>query len=328
MPPLKRGESFATGMVRPRTTALFFDKLWVHPALMEGNLKGTMRAYAVPAELCVSNPLGSRQYFLAYSYNIGMYSWDEKKSDMDNYLIADLRMPEVGDVLPASSSVGSLFNIFQHDSLEEFGYREDHDYQPSRYIDSFYREPSTKYRNKAIHEIVKMYDEQKVKLTAIYLHPTEYDEVTLPQTPGLEVCLDFIPVILDAKLTWEQVLEFRKDKNAREKLDRLRRWFTIDLLTKSEEEIKSTLGKRLDDYNWALKKHGVQTVIGGLTSMLSFIAAPTALQLLTQSPLAATLSGLAIGSGAIAWVINKAIERLEVQRDEVAYIYEVRKLKT
>ena len=39
---LKTRERLATGMVRPRTTALFLDKLWVHPALMEGNLFGSM----------------------------------------------------------------------------------------------------------------------------------------------------------------------------------------------------------------------------------------------------------------------------------------------
>jgi hypothetical protein len=42
---LKTRERLATGMVSPRTTALFFDKLWVQPALMEGNLFGSMEEY-------------------------------------------------------------------------------------------------------------------------------------------------------------------------------------------------------------------------------------------------------------------------------------------
>ena len=69
--------SIATGMVRPRTTALFFDKLWVHPALMEGNLFGSMEAYAVPRDICIPNPLGADEYYLAYGYNAGVFCWDK-----------------------------------------------------------------------------------------------------------------------------------------------------------------------------------------------------------------------------------------------------------
>ena len=64
MPPLKRGETFATGMVRPKTTALFFDKLWVHPALIKGfNPDDELEPYRVPAELCVNQPMGVLDYY-------------------------------------------------------------------------------------------------------------------------------------------------------------------------------------------------------------------------------------------------------------------------
>ncbi len=59
MPPLKRGETFATGMVKPKTTALFFDKLWVHPLLIQGfgqknyTFRNDLEPHHVPAELCV-----------------------------------------------------------------------------------------------------------------------------------------------------------------------------------------------------------------------------------------------------------------------------------
>jgi hypothetical protein len=63
MPPLERGETFATGMVRPKTTALFFDKLWVHPALIKGFSHDELEPYRVPAELCVTNPLHAAEYY-------------------------------------------------------------------------------------------------------------------------------------------------------------------------------------------------------------------------------------------------------------------------
>lgn len=338
MPSLKAGESFATGMVRPRTTALFFDKLWVHPALWDFYLIGTMKQYAVPTELCISNPLGTRDYYLAYGYNMGFFAWDKKDANWENFGVPDFvdeiypkPVPfETTDFPPyfvASVSDFHYSNSFQKDSIKEFNFREDHYNQPPGYKDTFGGERSTKYRNRAIHDLVRTYAKEGIKLTPIYLHPTEYEEVISQDQPGIEVCLDFIPVILDSELTWEQVLEFRKDRGAREKLDRMRRWFTTDLLGKNASEIESILGKKLDDYQWALKKHGIQTVVGGVTSVLSFAAGPTALQFLTESPLAAIAGGLALGGGVLAWVTNKLIERTEIQRDEVAYIYEVKILK-
>jgi hypothetical protein len=186
---------------------------------------------------------------------------------------------------------------------------------------------TTHQRNKAIAFIVRMYAERGIRLTPIYLTPSEYDEITAQDSTGLEVALDHVPRVVDSELTWEQVLEFRKDKRSREMLDRLRRWFAMDLLEKSQDEITNILGKRLDDYQWAVRKHGLQTVIAGATSVISFVVGPAMLQLLTASPLAAVAGGVALASGVTAWVTNKLIEKTDIERDEVAYIYEVRKLK-
>jgi hypothetical protein len=111
-----------------------------------------------------------------------------------------------------------------------------------------------------------------------------------------------------------------------EALNRLRRWFTLNLAKMSESEIKATLEEKLDDYQHALKKHGIETVLAGATSILSFSAGPTATALLTSSPLAALASGVVVASGAVAWIGNKLIGRSELKRDEMAYIYDVQKL--
>jgi hypothetical protein len=62
-------------------------------------------------------------------------------------------------------------------------------------------------------------------------------------------------------------------------------------------------------------------------SIMSFVSGPTLLKLLTDSPLAMLSGGVAIGAGAIAWIAKKLIERTDLKRDPVAYIYEVRKLE-
>src|SRR5437763_12803955 len=120
MPPLRRGESFATGMVRPRTTALFFDKLWVHPALISDGSRDLDRyGLSVPSELCVNDPLGSRLYYWGYAANAGVLGWFKKQPNWANYLVADLKT--------ADPYFELLDKSFVWDSLEDFSYREDHD---------------------------------------------------------------------------------------------------------------------------------------------------------------------------------------------------------
>ena len=63
MPSLERNETLATGMVRPKTSALFFDKLWVHPALIKGFHDDELEPYRVPPQLCVTNPMGASDYY-------------------------------------------------------------------------------------------------------------------------------------------------------------------------------------------------------------------------------------------------------------------------
>ncbi len=100
----------------------------------------------------------------------------------------------------------------------------------------------------------------------------------------------------------------------------------LDLAEKSESEIRATLEKKIDDYQYALHKHDMETVLAGFTSVLTFSAGPTAAALLTSSPWAALAGGVALASGPVAWIGTKLIERSALNRDEVAYIYDVQKL--
>jgi hypothetical protein len=38
------------------------------------------------------------------------------------------------------------------------------------------------------------------------------------------------------------------------------------------------------------------------------------------------MGGVVLASGAVAWIANRLIERSDLKRDEVAYIYDVKKL--
>jgi hypothetical protein len=217
----------------------------------------------------------------------------------------------------------------QSENTQEVQYRDDHGFQPTKYRTTPTGFRTTVHRNRALRTIVRIYERQGIELTPIYHDPTEYDELEpdFHQTQaGIEVSLDFVPVAVEDKLSWKQVLEFRRDTEAREKLRRMRNWFTLELAGKSEAEIRATLEEQLDDYSWALRKHGIATTVGGFTSFLGVAAAPATLSLLTASPLAVMAGGIALAAGAVAWLAHKQVERTELRRSEIAYLHEVRKL--
>jgi hypothetical protein len=250
MPALMRGETFATGMVRPKTTALFFYKLWVHPALIKGFHSDELEPYRVPPELCVTNPMGAGEY----------YDSGERQRIFVVTKWAEVAHTDVTEALRRlSAETWDLRSIFEIEAMQHFEERKsplwkrlrDHVPPPPSWDwgnGDWKLYMTTHQRNKAIAFIVQMYAARSIRLTPVYLTPSEYEEATTQQSTGLEISLDHIPVVLDSELTWEQVFELRRDKEATDKLNRLRRWFTIDLAKKSAEEISATLEKKLDDY--------------------------------------------------------------------------------
>lgn len=262
-------------MVRPKTTALFFEKLWVHPVLIKGFRSDALEIYRVPPEVCVTEPLGAADYYDSGATQrvVVATKWMQ---------VAEYDVDEALRRLDAET--WDLRAIFEIEAMEHFEGKKTRLWeQMSRalanaesleWTDDFEVYLTTHKRNKAIAFIVQIYAAKGIRLTPIYLSLAEYDEVAVHQNTGVEICLDCIPTVVESQLTWEQVLEVRKDRESIEKLARLRRWFTIDLARKGSDEIRATVEKKLDDYQYALKKHGVQTSLGGVTSMLSFVAGP------------------------------------------------------
>jgi hypothetical protein len=315
-------------MVRPKTTALFFDKLWVHPALIKGFRDDELEPHRVPPKVCVTNPMGAADYY---------DSWKRQSAVVASGWLEVARTDATEAFRRLSLETWDLHSIFDIEAMQHFEEGQPLLWEqlrkrlpplPSGFGDDEWRiYLSTQRRNKAIAFITHMYAAKGIRLTPVYLTPSEYDEVAAPESRGLEICLDHVPTVADSELSWEKVFELRKDRRAVQKLNRLRRWFTTDLAEKSKEQISATLGQRLDDYVDALRKHEIRTVLGGFTAILSFVAGPTAASLLTASPLAALVGGLAVASGTVAWVGERLIERSDLERNVVAYIYDVRKLE-
>jgi len=59
--------------------------------------------------------------------------------------------------------------------------------------------------------------------------------------------LEYVPIVDPRKISWEQILEFRKDKNALGRYRKLRNWMSSVLIGESIDEAVNIVGEKLDD---------------------------------------------------------------------------------
>jgi len=147
--------------------------------------------------------------------------------------------------------------------------------------------------------------------------------------------LQNLPVV--SSLTWvgwDQILEFRNDPEAKRKYRDLRLWLQKGLNADSVAHASDIIGKMIDDYSWALKKHGFRTAIGGISHVLDWkrtaptVAASGAAAILGGPIWAALTSGLLLTSQIASWVAEQLIDFEDAKRgpnSEIAILYEAKK---
>lgn len=199
----------------------------------------------------------------------------------------------------------------------------------ARYKMPFGEYPLAKLISSALRE------ERGLQATAVFNSTKELDrEYVAGGNSLLLAVMNNLEIVDDAALDWRQVLEFRKDKRAKSKLRKLRTWLDRDLTGKSIAQVTDAIGSRLEDYEWAVKKHGIKTVSGSISDLLDprFLGASAAI----VGGLWATGSGLAEIAGAgliVGKVAISIVERLidfsdsiHGRNSEVAFVHELKKL--
>ena len=115
---------------------------------------------------------------------------------------------------------------------------------------------------------------------------------------------------------------------------RMIHWLDREMLGKEMSFIEDEIAERLDNYKWALKKHGIKTLIGTISSMLSdkdallgASAAFAAIKYAAGQDLAALLAAVSIlGANLAVKTASVLLEREEIRRgpgSEVAFVHEV-----
>ena len=281
-------ETYATGLVRPKTTALFFDKIFLPEYITDKHV-------AVSLKLNIDSA--------AYSSSAA-----ERILDMEVLFARDHR------------NAKSLDEYFSYWNLQ---YDELNDEQ---------RIIIQKWRNEGISSVVTEVKKMSgIDVIPIYLNQSlfsvDYKEIDTSLISEenksasniIAFCINQFPEIVEDKLEWNQVLEVRRDKDSNRKLKRFLSWVSTELLYKNENEVIETLNKSLDDYLFALKKHGILTTVGGISTVLT--ATTTILDALAQKNFLS--AGIAITAGIFVFTTEKAVEYNENRRNPIAYVYDI-----
>lgn len=147
--------------------------------------------------------------------------------------------------------------------------------------------------------------------------------------------LSDIEIIDEDKLTWEQVLEFRADEENHRRYKRFLHWLNKEMIGKSQAFIEDEISLKLEDYEKALKKHGIKTVFGMVEEALDgkyLLGASGVAGSLTLAghPLLGMLgAGILIGGKVVVKLVQTKLNFDDVERgqnSEISWVYEAKKL--
>lgn len=186
-----------------------------------------------------------------------------------------------------------------------------------------------------IKNAVKAYSNLGIKVIPIYSSTNEVRRFlfSVGRSIAYEAAMDKILLVSNEDVAWDQIMEFRKDEDAKKKYRSLRLWFEDGLKTESIGHATDVISKRIEDYEWAIKKHGLKTRTGALSKILSLksiasIAAGAGLTSLVGGPVWSMIAaGSLISSKVILWIADRKIDREDIKHEfqDIAYLLDIQK---
>jgi hypothetical protein len=150
----------------------------------------------------------------------------------------------------------------------------------------------------------------------------------------ISLVLDNLEIVDEENLTWEQVSEFRNDKDAKNKYRRLIHWLDEEMIGKSSAFVEDALAIKLEDYERALKKHGITTILGTVEEALDGKYLVGASAVISSSMLSGhPILGLFLGTGLIVGKVALKLSQMSLdvtdvefgENSEVSWLWEVKK---
>lgn len=294
--------NIATGFVKPKTTSLFFDKIW----LPEDDLIDYQED--IPSNILFKIEATKHNKSSLFYKHISSNSSIEHREFL-RYLKNEKFSHMVMQNRPVA--ISKKFDL----STEKIKY-------------STIEFESSKNRNKGIREFTKSAKvDYGIDIIPIYIDSSSFEKdfnlvpkkTIYATSHPLAIAMEFIPEIIEEKLEWSQVLDIRKDRKSIKRLQKFRTWINSDLLSCKREEIEAKYIIALEEYKLALKKHGIMTTIGTFSTILDVTA--TILENWDSSIPTSIGAGITIATGLSIFTLNQCYSYYENKNKPIAYIY-------
>lgn len=301
-----KDETLATGFVKPKVTALFFDKIWIPNSLLDY----CYEYYSIPEEVLVLERKGNfirspklkdfgTLYKIASTENIA-----KRTSIGDLYKIAmSSNTPIKDNIFKYSSNRNSVIL----ESSENFNrYNGVHISPVFHDLTEFEKEIQLlNYRNLTKSKSLKY----KIKKANSFLN-----------RDALSICIQDFPSIKEEELSWEQVLDIRNDKKRIHKLKNFTSWTNRISQHNSPQQIRDVLESALEEYKNVLKEHGIKTTVGTFTTIIS---CSSSIASIITNPEFSILPLLSISAISLSFAINTYFSNFKNRNNPIAYLYDL-----
>lgn len=313
--------NIATGFVKPKTTSLFFDKIW----LPEDEFIDYQED--IPSEILFSLDYSSRKRrknrFDYSSFHIS--SMANRSAPFSELDFSNFTQMNSMNLREFDFSMLSMANSIQFESVKEKELESGNKikYSDLEFISSKNRNKGIKIFTSAIKldygvDIVPIYIDSS-SFEKDFLHPINIADYNISHP--LAIAMEFIPEIIEEKLEWAQVLDIRRDKKSIKKLQKFRTWINADLLNCGRDEIEAKYSMALDEYKSALKKHGIMTTVGTFSTVFDVTA--TILENLESSIPISVAAGITIATGLSVFTLSQCYSYFENKNKPIAYVYDL-----
>lgn len=352
----KKEITYASGLVCPKTTALFFDKIWI-PEHKDILISTYGQVYEnIPSEVTFCENDLKRNMKSSYHNTILAGSTRSGKSTvLWRALLGDLSYRELilnthilaNKPVKIDGNVEELINLLSPDVSEGLSTEtkklllgssemtkkecEFHGLQDFSEVQKGVFATSNN-RNRSLMDTASYFrSEYGIEMTPIFVEKTEFEKdcVSLKDAYPpikhnvIDACIQAIPSVIEEQLSWDQVVETRKDKKAIVKMRKFKNWANQNLEGKSPAEIADILYSELEDYEDTLKKHGIKTTIGGFSTILS--GASSILAVLEGSQVELAAAGIAVTAGLVTFTSDQVLDYYEKKNTPIAFIYDITK---
>lgn len=321
-------KSLATGLIKPKTTALFFDKLWV-PCDSEfwgiciPDSISFVTDFLNDSEVYKWHTKASKNYWKGYCNN-----WDYDYFRKQFFVEEEIKNFK-GNVLYSNNRNSALienvltlhrrFNINMTPLFFE-------DYLFSDAVSIFNRLSWNERDNirrllDSNDPIMRGFLENSKEMSTMDIEAAISNTLSnIRKTIGVRVCIQNIPSLVEETLEWRQVEEIRSDTESLASIRKLKLWLEKFSNAEAEGYIAQSIESALFDYSSALNKHGVATILGGFSVILT-ASSLLANCLLSYGPREIITASCAITATAFSFTAQELSKYYEKKKDPIAFLY-------